>query len=67
MYKSLFFSSEWYFYTRKENIDKTLDVQFWIILIHAVKIWDHLNENLSSISITKCQFFWNALYNNYFI
>ena len=50
---------------RKEYI--TLNLEFWLVYTHVVKVWDHFNENLSSCQITIWyQFFWNTLYINIF-
>ena len=47
---------------RKKDVEP-LSIEFWGVFKHAVKIWDHLNENWSSYQITKWfQYFWTAQY-----
>ena len=45
MFECVFFSNEWNFYTQKE---KKLNIEYWVVSAHAVKIWEHLNENCST-------------------
>ena len=35
------------FIPEKKN-HKKLNIEFWIVSTHALKIWDHLNENWSN-------------------
>ena len=42
-------------------LKKKLKKEFWIVSIHAAKIWGYLNENWSNYQITKYQFLWNTL------
>ena len=32
-------------FTGKEKAFRLLNVKFWIVSTHPVKIWDHLNDN----------------------
>ena len=42
----------------EKNVQKTLNIEFWITSTRGVKICDHFSENWSSYSIMKCnQFF----------
>ena len=34
--------------TNKQT-NKALNIEFWVVSTHAVKIWDHLYENWSSL------------------
>ena len=49
MFKRILFSSEWHFCTWKEKHWR-LNIKFWVVSTHAVKTWDHLKKNWSSLT-----------------
>ena len=65
LFKLLFFPSEWHFYIWKE---KTLNIEFWVVSTHIVKILDHLNEHvINYVRSENDNFFLNPVFSNIFI